>query len=172
MIACVDVDYRQAGAVAACILLETWAAERPAAEVVETVSAVAAYEPGQFYKRELPCLLAVLRRVRSALTAIVVDGYVWLGDETQPGLGGHLYAALDRQVPVVGVAKSHYRSVKVAQPIRRGGSAKPLWITSAGIAVSDVARQVETMHGPFRIPTVLKRVDQLCRGRAVPTVAE
>jgi hypothetical protein len=27
-----------------------------------------------------------------------------------------------------------------------------------------VARLVQSMHGPYRIPTLLKRVDALCRG--------
>ena len=30
-------------------------------------------------------------------------------------------------------------------------------------AVDEVARSVQAMHGPFRIPTLLKRVDQVCR---------
>ena len=88
MIACVDVDYRDDGAVAACVLFAGWADETPAGEHVARVSEVAPYEPGQFYKRELPCLLAVLGPALEAggLEAVVVDGYVWLHDEHTPGL--------------------------------------------------------------------------------------
>ena len=57
---------------------------------------------------------------------IIVDGYVWLGDESHPGLGGHLYAALDRKVPVIGVAKTRYcRSRAGGSEVLRGESAKP-----------------------------------------------
>ena len=103
MLACVDVDYRDEGAVAACVLFGDWADERPTAERVERIARVEPYQPGQFYRRELPCLLAVLGPVAEGLEAVVIDGYVWLRDEDTPGLGGHLYEALSRAVPVVGV---------------------------------------------------------------------
>ena len=55
---------------------------------------VAAYVPGQFYRRELPCLLAVFGLVRQPLEIILIDGYVWLDAQGMPGLGGHLFDAL------------------------------------------------------------------------------
>lgn len=165
MIACVDVDYRVCGALAACVVLPTWNAERSAAEWLQPIAEVAPYEPGQFYKRELPCLLAVLKCVDLPLEAVIVDGYVWLCDERHPGLGAHLFHALDGKIPVVGVGKSHYRSVQVARAVRRGGSGKPLYVTSAGMDVELAAQHIAAMPGPFRVPAMLKRVDQLCRGR-------
>src|SRR5262245_36607915 len=60
MIAFVDVDYRDDEAAAACVLSAGWADEILAREIVERVRGVEPYVPGQFYKRELPCLLAVL----------------------------------------------------------------------------------------------------------------
>src|SRR5205823_5903515 len=89
MIACVDVDYRGDEAAAACVLSAGWADEAPAGELVERVVGVAPYVPGQFYKRELPCLLAVLRQVAEPIDVVVIDGYVWLEDESRPGLGAH-----------------------------------------------------------------------------------
>jgi hypothetical protein len=35
------------------------------------------YEPGQFYRRELPYVLALLESLESS-PAVVVDGFVWL----------------------------------------------------------------------------------------------
>src|SRR5437763_16343625 len=103
MLACVDVDYREEGAVAACVLFRAWADELPAEERTVRIDRVEPYQPGQFYKRELPCLLSVLRPVldRGPLEAIVVDGYVWLGDEQRPGLGARLHEALGQVVPVI-----------------------------------------------------------------------
>jgi len=163
MLACVDVDYRGDGAVAACVLFRDWADEAPAAERVERIARVEPYVPGQFYRRELPCLLAVLAPVAAGLGAVVIDGYVWLRDEDTPGLGGHLYEALGRAVPVVGVAKTRFRSATAAVPVLRGGSARPLYVTAAGLSADEAARRVQDMHGPYRVPTLLKRVDQLCR---------
>ena len=45
----------------------------------------------------------------------------------------------------------------------RGESATPLFITAAGIAAETAAAHVVAMHGPFRIPTLIKRADTLAR---------
>jgi deoxyribonuclease V len=162
MIACVDVDYRDGGAAAACVLLHDWADAVPSGEHVERIAAVAPYEPGQFYRRELPCLRAVLGRVADPVDVIVIDGYVWLAGEARPGLGAHLFEALGRTVPVIGVAKTQFEGAG-GVPVLRGDSRRPLIVTAAGMDAATAARHVQAMHGPFRIPTLLRRVDQLCR---------
>jgi len=163
MIACVDVDYRGDGAVAACVLLRDWPDAQSAAEHVHPVDRVEPYQPGQFYKREMPCLLAVLKDVTEPLKVIVVDGYVWLADESTPGLGAHLYEALGKAIPVVGVAKTRFASARAARPVLRGDSQRPLFVTAAGMDVEAAVEHVRAMHGEFRIPTLLRRVDCLCR---------
>jgi deoxyribonuclease V len=46
----------------------------------------------------------------------------------------------------------------------RGTEAKrPLYVTAAGVGVDQAAAWVRSMHGPHRLPTLLKRVDRLCR---------
>ncbi len=57
MIACVDVDYRDLGAVAACVCFEHWDDSRPVLESAIEIHGVEPYEPGRFYRRELPCIL-------------------------------------------------------------------------------------------------------------------
>src|SRR5262245_59291816 len=163
MIACVDVDYRDEGAVAACVLFRYWEDADGAAEHVRRIDKVEPYQPGQFYKRELPCLLAVLQEVKEPLAAVVIDGYAWLADENTPGLGGHLFEALGRAIPVVGVAKTRFASARAARPVLRGDSQRPLFVTAAGIDVELAAEHIRAMHGEFRLPTLLKRVDHLCR---------
>ncbi|MCA9705979.1 MAG: endonuclease V, partial [Myxococcales bacterium] len=122
----------------------------------------APYVPGQLYLRELPCLLAVLERVARPLDAVLVDGYAVLDDLGRPGLGAHLHAALERRVPVVGVAKTHFRG-STAVEVLRGGSTRPLYVTAVGMGPERAAEGVGRMHGPHRIPTLLRRVDRLCR---------
>jgi deoxyribonuclease V len=158
VLACVDVDYRGAGAVAAALVFRDWIDDTPARELVATIASVPDYEPGQFYKRELPCLLEVLRGVRAEL--IIIDGYVHLGPECRPGLGSHLAAEL--AVAVVGVAKNPFHATP-ATPVLRGTSKKPLLVTATGISEATAAAHVRAMHGTHRIPTLLRRVDQLCR---------
>jgi deoxyribonuclease V len=164
MIAAADVAYRSCVAAVACVLFKHWMDDAAAAETTCEVSDVAPYEAGQFFRRELPCLLAVLRKLEQLPGIIVIDGYVWLADESKPGLGGHLYAALERQVAVIGVAKTRFRRAGAAVEITRGASGTPLYITAAGIPLEQAASNIKSMHGSFRIPTLLRRVDQLCRG--------
>ena len=163
MIACVDVDYRDPVAVAACLLFRHWTDEHVIGEAVEHIPQVEPYQPGQFYKRELPCLLTVLGKLPQMPETVVIDGYVWLRDEQTPGLGGHLFAALGKAIPVIGVAKTCFLSARAARPVLRGGSLKPLFVTAAGVDVETAAQSIRSMHGPHRLPTIIKRVDQLCR---------
>lgn len=164
MIAAVDVCYSETGATAGGVLFTHWTSEHPARELREFIERVEPYDPGNFFKRELPCLLKVLEPVKDRVEAIIVDGYVWLGPEQRPGLGAHLYEALGDQTPVIGVAKSLYRRATNAEAILRGRSRRPLYVTAAGMDPVVAARNIQGMHGPHRIPSLLKRVDQLCRG--------
>jgi deoxyribonuclease V len=165
MLACVDVDYRENGAVAACVRFRAWTDGTPAAESVVEIRNVAAYESGQFYRRELPCILAVLKGLPELPQVIVIDGYVWI-EAQRPGLGAHLYEALERQVAVIGVAKTRFARAEPVELVLRGRSRSPLFATAVGMDVTEAACYIQTMHGPYRIPTLLKRADQLSRGLA------
>ena len=167
MILATDVGYRDDGtALAAAVGFAQWADEAPAYERTVHVAEVAEYEPGQFYRRELPCLLALRAALPAPPTLWVVDGHVWLRDG-QPGLGAYLFEALRGTVPVVGVAKRAFRD-GVAIPVCRGQSANPLHISAAGLSPERAAEAVQQMHGPWRIPTLLKRVDALSRSARGP----
>jgi deoxyribonuclease V len=171
-LACVDVHYDDTVAISGCLLFTDWGAAYPTARLLATTPLAAPYRPGELYLRELPPLLAVLARATMPLAAIVVDGYVWLG-AAHPGLGARLYDALDQRIPIIGVAKTAW----AAEPapgghphrivsVTRGQSARPLFVTAAGVDVADAAAQVARMHGPHRLPTLLKAVDRLVRDGA------
>lgn len=166
MLICLDVDYRERGAVAAGVLFDEWEAPSAVLDVVAPVDEVAPYVPGSFFLRELPCLQAVLHQVPAALSpkieCILVDGYVWLDGAGRKGLGAHLFEALGERIPVVGVAKTSFAGA-AALPVLRGASKRPLWVTAAGVDAAGVVPRVAAMHGPHRIPTLLQRVDHLCR---------
>lgn len=163
MIAALDAHYDEAAltAKAAAVLFSAWDEAEPHREYTVDCSGIQPYVPGQFFRRELPCLLAVLAEIAEPLDAIVVDGYVTLSDK--PGLGFHLWEALHQKVPVVGVAKTVYHAAQ-AVPVMRGKSRSPLFVTAIGLDVTDAGRNVKGMAGEFRIPEMLKRVDQLARG--------
>src|SRR5262249_10339590 len=97
---------------------------------------------------------------------LIVDGYVDLDPQGSPGLGAYVHSALS--IPVVGVAKTAFRTAIHAIPVRRGQALKPLYVTAAGLDRADAAALVQAMAGPFRLPDALRRVDQLTRGIVSP----
>nr|WP_317043961.1 endonuclease V [Chryseobacterium sp. T16E-39] len=123
------------------------------------------YESGAFYKRELPCILSLLKQIPlKEGDVIVVDGYVTLNDEGKMGLGGYLYEKLNEKYPVVGIAKNEFASPdNLRKSIYRGESKTPLFLTSKGIDPDLLKTKIKHMHGLYRMPTLLKKLDQLTR---------
>lgn len=164
MILATDVDYQATQAQAAAVVLDNWTDPEAFKEYKLTIPKIHEYISGQFYKRELPCLLALLKTIEEPITYILVDGYVWLNNDQKPGLGAYLHKALDPKIPIIGVAKNAFKQEnKYAVPIYRGESTKPLYITSEGISVEEAQTYIQHMAGDYRIPTLLKKVDNLCR---------
>lgn len=168
MIACVDVDYRGHHARAACVAIERWSDGQPKETYLADLCDIAPYEPGYFYRRELPCLLAVLRLLPFMPEIIVIDGYVWVAHDREGGLGLHLFNAFNRAFPVIGVAKTEFTALSgspLVAPVLRGQSRRPLYVTSIGIALDEAAMLVREMPGAYRIPAILRLTDRLARSK-------
>lgn len=165
MIAATDVQYDEATgtARAACVLFGDWGDSTPAHEITVHIDQIEPYEPGSFYKRELPCLHAVLRKVWDVAyyDVLIVDGHAWL-QTGRPGLGHYVYETTG--LPVIGIAKRPFVD-GCATPVLRGKSANPLHVSTVGYDPGMACANLQRMHGPHRIPTLLKRVDSLARGR-------
>jgi deoxyribonuclease V len=160
--AAVDVWYRPtAGARAAIVIADSADFARVVAEQTVDVQAVAPYEPGRFYLRELPPLRAVLAGA-GRLRLVVVDGYVDLDPSGRPGLGAFVHEEF--AVPVIGVAKTRFAAATHAVPVVRGGSARPLFVTAAGLPLPAASDLVANMSGAHRVPDALRKADALARG--------
>lgn len=162
MIAALDVHYNQSHGHAACVAFSSWQDAEAHDTYMVATAAAADYAPGQFFRRELPCLLAVLEASTDNFDVVVIDGYVWL-DHAKPGLGWHLCDSLQPRPAVIGVAKSAYAGCRVARAVLRGRSQRPLFVTAIGIDVDAAADHVRSMHGSYRVPTLIKLADQLAR---------
>ena len=159
--AAVDVHYpRTGGARAAAVLAADAAFAHVLAERTALVPRVPPYRPGEFYLRELPPLRAVLKDL-SGLGLLVVDGYADLDPGGRPGLGARAPAAFG--IPVIGVAKSRFRTATHAVPVLRGSSVRPLFVTAAEMPSTDAADLVRRMAGRYRLPDALRRADTLAR---------
>jgi deoxyribonuclease V len=158
-----DVHYlpaggaRAAAVVAADVTFADLLADRTA-----HVAEVGPYRPGQFYLCELPPLRVVLGGL-AHMRLLVVDGYVDLDPAGRPGLGAHAHAEFG--VPVIGVAKTAFRSATHAVPVLRGeDSTRSLYVTAAGMSRHDAADLVRHMAGRHRLPDALRRADAIARG--------
>jgi exodeoxyribonuclease-5/deoxyribonuclease V len=167
MILAFDTHYFDNKAKTVCLSFAHWTDKEPAAVFPETLEGIAEYVPGEFYKRELPCILSVLKQIDlQDVVAIIVDGFVFLDDELKPGLGAHLYKALDEKIPVIGVAKTNFATiVQHKRPVERGESKNPLYITAIGMDPDLAAQHIKSMHGEFRMPALLKQLDGLTKTR-------
>lgn len=133
--------------------------------IIEILDTVEDYVPGQFYKRELPCLLKVIEQVDlSTITAIIVDGHVFIDNDCNLGLGGHLFEALNKNIPIIGVAKrSFHNTEQVSKPVLKGGSKNPLYVSAIGLDLEMAIEIVSRLHGEHRMPTVLRILDGITK---------
>ncbi|MCK4621721.1 MAG: endonuclease V [Desulfuromonadales bacterium] len=163
MILAVDVDYRDTIASISGVYFSRWE-DAQAKQVFHSVlDVIEDYKPGQFYLREMPCIMHLLNEHSLTPEVIVIDGYVYLGDYTIPGLGIHLYNELEHKIPIIGVAKRRFKNTTAESEVYRGNSKRPLYVTSVGIAPEKAKNNVLSMHGKYRVPTLLKDVDRECR---------
>ena len=127
------------------------------------VNEVAPYESGQFYKREMPCLLALINQIDEPFDVIIIDGYVFLDGVSKAGLGKYLYDNLDNKKPIIGIAKNHFYDITEDHAVWKGISKQPLYVTSIGIEVENAKKIVSKMDGNHRIPKMVAYVDKLGR---------
>ena len=92
------------------------------------------------------------------------SGVYWvkiLDEEGRYGLGAYLYEALGKEVPIIGVAKKHFKTNgKQVREVYRGQSQKPLYVTSIGLPLAEASQNIVEMHGAYRIPDLLKILDR------------
>jgi deoxyribonuclease V len=166
MILAVDVQYVDGKGFVAGVLFDSWDSSTATDEFISVAEIDEEYVPGQFYKRELPCILMLLNDHALSPDIILVDGYVLLDDDESPGLGKYLYDALKGSVMVIGVAKNRYAGIGEQHAVYRGGSRNPLYVTAAGVGIEVARENILSMHGRHRVPTLLKHADKLARESA------
>lgn len=110
------------------------------AEWTVLVPVVLPYRPGEFFPRELPPLRAVLAQVHN-LGLLIIDGHADLDPDGRPGLGAHAHAVFG--VPVIGVAKTRFRTASHTVDVLRGNSARPLFITASGMPAAEADALVD-----------------------------
>ena len=167
MILLFDTYYYDDKAKTVCLTFEDWKKEDNFRVYSEILSDVEEYVSGEFYKRELPCILSLLSKIDvDKISLIIIDGFVFLDDENKFGLGAYLYEKLDSKIPIIGVAKRDFATIEKNRiELYRGKSKNPLFITSIGIELNLASQKIREMNGEYRIPTLLKEVDRFTKER-------
>lgn len=166
MVLAIDVKYNDEELNAKAVgLIFNWLDEAYSNCIVKNLSNIYNYIPSKFYLRELPCIMSILDEIDiSKLEAVIVDSHVYISNNQDFGLGAHLYHNINRLVPVIGVAKTEFRTnLETVCKVYRGNSIKPLYVSSIGMETTKAAELIKQLHGNFRIPTILKEVDRLTK---------
>nr|WP_321233924.1 endonuclease V [uncultured Psychroserpens sp.] len=161
----IDVHYKTNYAKSVGLIFLSKADEVAHEVFVDIINEVASYQPGQFYKRELPCLLKTISKVDlNTIEAILVDGHVYIDNDGNYGLGGYLYEALGNKTPIIGVAKRAFHANKeTVKEVYRGTSQNPLHVSAIGMNLERAAQFIQEMHGNHRHPTLLKILDGITK---------
>ena len=157
----IDVSYKGTQAKVVGGFFETWSDTSLMQISSKIVDDVAEYVSGEFYKRELPCILEFLEDMDlQEIDLIIIDGFIYLDDGGKKGLGAYLYESMALAIPIIGVAKSKfYNNNKLVKEIFRGQSKNGIYISAIGIDLDAASAPVQTMSGDFRLPELIKKVD-------------
>lgn len=157
----IDVSYQSNKAKVVSGFFENWEDEQLLKMTEKIVNNIQEYIPGEFYKRELPCIIEFLNEYDlKELEFIIIDGFTFLNDDNKKGLGAYLFENLNKNIPIIGIAKTKFHNnTKNVIEIFRGESKKPLYISSIGFDVIKAAASIKKMHGNFRLPHLVKLVD-------------
>ena len=175
------------------IIFTDWADTKPLESVEAWTYDFGPYIPGEFYKRELPCLMDLLRKVPNLdkdFDAIVIDSLAWIPSSTTTldGLGIRLENALISEgliysreedtrdmatfgrPGIIGVAKTPFKGVEDHHGIAkvyRGKSKTPLYVNTTwfGYSSYSAGECIRSMAGSARIPTLLKMLDKETKTR-------
>ena len=162
----IDTYYTEENAYTVGVFFSKWDDTEPLKIIKRITKPEYPYVPGEFYKRELPCIMDLLGVVSfDTLSTIIVDGFVRIekNGEMVSGLGEHLYDEVkDWGISVIGVAKSKFDGCENwSIPIIRKAGSKPLYVQGIGRYTDEMAASlIKGMAGPNKLPILLQRLDR------------
>ena len=165
------------------VIFENWEDPEPLEIVSSWSESFGQYIPGEFYKRELPCIMDLIQKKVPNIKdyeCIILDGLARLPGSASEGLGLHLESELEKVYPdfrdapgnidiggpaIMGVAKTKFKGIDEDDgtcKVYRGTAKNPLYTNTTWIKMSSAmaADYLKRMHGPYRIPTLLKILDR------------
>ncbi|MEP2277901.1 MAG: endonuclease V, partial [Maribacter sp.] len=78
---------------------------------------------------------------------------------------------LDKKIPIIGVAKTGFHSNKLnTKALLRGESKNPLYISAIGVELNLAYENIKSMHGKYRMPTLLQLMDSKTKEKVGDTI--
>lgn len=152
------------GAHAAAVAFDEWVAPEATRTYSCRVAQVEKAVRGELDLRELPCVLQLLREQALSPELIVIDGCVHVDAQDTPGLGRHLYHALEGRTAVIGVSKAAMPGMPAQFEVFREEETRPLIVTCIGVDLGAAKARLRAMHGKRRVPTLLKLAARIAKG--------
>ena len=148
------------------VIFNDWSDKKPLDIISSWTTQFDPYIPGEFWKRELPCIVNLLDLLNlDDFSIFIVDGFVDVLDEklgiTKPGLG----RKLEEKYPdkeVIGVAKSKFgKTEKISAKIQRGPrGSRYLYVQACKMNNKEAGKIIYTMYGEYKLPEMLRILDK------------
>lgn len=165
----IDASYKEDSAYTVGVIFSSWDETEPEEIIDSTIKNPGPYIPGEFYKRELKCILELIKKINlHEYDTIIIDGFIWIkkDGELTEGLGAKLWMELKEQYPdlsIIGVAKSPFSDcINYSQPVYRGTGITPLYVQGIGNRIDNrrAASIIKRMGGSYKLPDLLKILDK------------
>jgi deoxyribonuclease V len=163
----IDASYKEDSAYTVGVIFSSWDDTEPEKIIDCTVKNPGPYIPGEFYKRELKCILELLKLINlEDFDTIIVDGFIWIkkDGELTEGLGARLWQELNNSdLSIIGVAKSPFSDCsEYSCSVYRGTGITPLYVQGVGKKMDNkkAGNIIKNMGGQYKLPDILKTLDK------------
>jgi len=163
LVVAVQFDSGTGGAVAAAAGFDEWGDMEPLRTWTSAIAPLPRPARGEPDRRDVACVLQLLKDHALQPALIVIDGHVHLDAQETPGPGRHLFEALGGTVPVIGVSRAASSTLPAQFEVHREEDARPVFVTCAGIDLGAAKARVRNLHGRKRVPTLVKLAARLAK---------
>lgn len=161
----VNINFQESVDTVAGVLFTKWGSGRAESVLISNVENTESYIGGEIFGRELKIVNTLLEQCKAKPDYILLNGLVYSDGHSEPGFGKRLFDELGGDVSVIGVMQKQIKGLPEECQLCRGESGTPLFVTSVGVELMKAKELITSMHGKFRLPTLLKLAEKKSRGK-------
>lgn len=161
----VNINFQDREDIVSGVSFTQWNSGRAENVFLSKVENTEDYLSGEIFARELKIVNTLLSQTKAQPDYILLDGLVYSDGKAEPGFGKRLYDELGGNVVIIGVVKKQIQGLPDECGVCRGESKTPLFVTAVGIDLEAAKELLLSMHGKFRVPSILKLAEKKSRGK-------